>query len=120
MTMELRPIKTNKQYEAYLQWVDELFDRKVKPSSPEGEKLQVALLLIRQYEDEHFPIPTPDPLEVIKIKMAEKGLKSKDLAGKIGSKGYVSSLLNGKKPLTLDIARIFHRELGVPADILLS
>lgn len=120
MIMELRPIKTNKQYEDYLEWVDMLFDKKVKPSSPEGQKLQVALLLIKQYEDEHFPIPTPDPLEAIKLKMAEKGLKSKDLVGKIGSKGYVSSLLSGKKPLTLDIARIFYRELGVPAEILLS
>jgi HTH-type transcriptional regulator / antitoxin HigA len=117
MIMELRPIKTNKQYEAYLEWVDEHFDKKVKSSSPDGQKLQVALLLIKQYEDERFPIPIPDPLEAIKLKMAEKGLKSKDLVGKIGSKGYVSSILSGKKPLTLDIALIFYCELGVPAEI---
>jgi HTH-type transcriptional regulator / antitoxin HigA len=78
------------------------------------------LLLIKQYEDEHFPIQTPDPIEVIKLKMLEKGLKNKDLVGKIGSKGYVSALLNKRKPLTLEIARIFHNELGVSADILLS
>lgn len=118
--MKLKPIKTKKEYEAYLDWVDELFDKKVKPASPEGEQLQVVLLLIRQYEDEHYPIPTPDPIQAIKLKMAEKGLKNKDLVGLIGSKGYISSLLNGKKTLTLEMARIFHQKLGVPAEILLS
>src|SRR5439155_20393402 len=101
-------------------WVDEQFYKKVKPNSPEGEKVQVALLLIKQYEDEHFPVPVPDPIEAIKLKMQEKGLTNKDLIGLIGSKGYVSSLLNRKKPLTLEVARIFHQKLGVPAEILLS
>ncbi|MDQ3681455.1 MAG: transcriptional regulator [Bacteroidota bacterium] len=118
--MKLKPIKTKKDYEAYLDWVDELFDKKVKLNSSEGEELQIALLLIKQYEDEHYPIPTPDPIEAIKLKMHEKGLKNKDLVGIIGSKGYISSVLNGKKPLTMEIARIFHQKLGVSADILLS
>jgi HTH-type transcriptional regulator / antitoxin HigA len=118
--MKLKPIKTKKDYQNYLDWVDELFDKKVKPNSPDGEQLQVALLLIKQYEDVHYPIPTPDPIEAIKLKMAEKGLKNKDLVGIVGSKGYISSLLNGNKPLTLEIARIFHQKLGVPAEVLLS
>jgi HTH-type transcriptional regulator/antitoxin HigA len=118
--MKLKPIKTKKEYEAYLNWVDELFDKKVTRASPLGEELQVALLLIKQYEDEHFPIPIPDPIEAIKLKMEERGFKNKDLVGIIGSKGYVSSLLSGKKPLTLEVARIFHQKLGVPAEILLS
>lgn len=95
--MELKTIKSKKEYNAYLNWADELFDKKAKPNSPEGEKLKVVLLLIKQYEDEHYPIPVPDPIEAIKIKMQERGLKSKDLVGKIGSKGYISSLLNKKK-----------------------
>jgi HTH-type transcriptional regulator / antitoxin HigA len=118
--MKLKIIKTKKEYEQYLQWVDQTFNKKTKINTPEGDALQVALLLIKQYEDEHFPIQTPDPIEVIKLKMLEKGLKNKDLVGKIGSKGYVSALLNKRKPLTLEIARIFHNELGVSADILLS
>ena len=52
--------------------------------------------------------------------MEERGLKNKDLIGRIGSKGYVSAILSGKKPMTIEIARIFHRELGVPAEVLLS
>ncbi len=118
--MKLKPLRTKKEYEALLDWVDEMFDKKVKANSPEGEQLQIALLLIKQYEDEHYPIPTPDPIEAIKMKMEEKGIKSKDLVGLIGSKGYISSLLNRKKPLTLEIAKIFHKKLGVPAEILLS
>ncbi len=78
------------------------------------------MLLIKQFEDANYPIPIPDAIKSIKLKMAEKGLKNKDLVAFIGSKGYVSSLLSGKKALTLEIARIFHQKLGVPAEILLS
>ena len=118
--MKLKVIKTKKEYLAYMAWVDELFDKKVSRNSPEGEELQVALLLIKQYEDVHFPIPFPDPIDAIKAKMEERGLKNKDLVGKIGSKGYVSALLNKRKPLNLELAKIFHRELGIPAEVLLS
>ena len=120
MKMELKIIRTEEQYEEYLEWVDRQFDRKVKPDSPLGEKVQVALLLIKQYEDEHHPVPLPDPIEAIKLKMKERGLRNKDLVGKVGSKGYVSALLNRRKPLTLELAKLFHRELSIPAEVLLS
>ena len=97
-----------------------MFDQQISPDTPEGEKLQVALLLIKQYEDLNYSIPMPDPIEAIKIKMKEAGLKNKDLVAKVGSKGYVSLILSGKKPLTLELARLFHRELNIPAEILLS
>lgn len=118
--MELKIIKTKKQYEQFLDWVDLQFDKKVKADTPQGEKLQVALLLIKQYEDANYPIPLPDPIDAIKIKMEELGLKNKDLVGKVGSKGYVSSLLNKRKPLTLELAKLFHQELNIPAEVLLS
>ena len=118
--MELKIIKTKKQYRECLDWVDKTFDKKVKPGTPEGEKLQVALLLIKQYEDANYPIPVPDPIEAIKLKMLEMGLKNKDLVGEVGSKGYVSAILNKRKPLTLELARLFHHKLDIPAEILLS
>ncbi len=118
--MELKIIKTKKQYEEFLDWVDMLFDKKVKADTILGNKLQVALLLIKQYEDANYPIPLPDPIDAIRVKMNELGLKNKDLVGKVGSKGYVSSLLNKKKPLTLELARLFHQELNIPAEVLLS
>jgi HTH-type transcriptional regulator/antitoxin HigA len=118
--MELKIIKTKKQYQEYLDWVDKQFDRRIKPNSAEGEKVQIALLLIKQYEDVHYPVPVPDPIEVIKLKMQDLGLKNKDLVGKFGSKGYVSALLNKRKPLTLELAKLFHRELSIPAEVLLA
>ncbi|MFP5039397.1 helix-turn-helix domain-containing protein [Parasediminibacterium sp. JCM 36343] len=118
--MELKIIQTKKEHQAYLDWLDEMFDKKVKPHTPEGDKVEVALLLVKQYEDEHYPIPMPDPIDAIKIKMQELGLKNKDLVGKVGTKGYVSALLNKRKPLTLELAKLFHRELSIPSDVLLS
>jgi HTH-type transcriptional regulator/antitoxin HigA len=118
--MQMRIIKTKKQYKQFLDWVDVQFDKKVKAGTPQGEKLQVALLLIKQYEDANYPIPLPDPIDAIKFKMDELGLKNKDLVGKVGSKGYVSSLLNKRKPLTLELAKLFHQELNIPAEVLLS
>ncbi len=118
--MELKIIKTKKQYQEYLDWIDKQFDNNIKPNSPLGEKVQVALLLIKQYEDIHYPVPLPDPIDVIKLKMLDLGLKNKDWVGKVGSKGYVSALLNKRKPLTLELAKLFHRELSIPSDVLLA
>jgi len=77
--MELKIIKTKKQYEEFLDWVDMLFDKKVKADTPQGDKLQIALLLIKQYEDANYPIPLPDPIDAIRVKKDELGLKNKDL-----------------------------------------
>ena len=118
--MTLRPIKTDQEYETMLEWIDNQFDLSPDINSPEGEQLQIALLLVKAYEDIHHPIPTPDPIEAVKLKMEEKGLLNKDLVTWIGSKGYVSALLNKKKPLTLKLAKIFHQQLGIPAEVLLS
>ena len=120
LNMEPRIIKTKKQYKQWLDWVDVQFENKVKSNTPQGEKLQVALLLIKQYENANYPIPLLHPIDAIKLKMNELGLKNKDLVGKVGSKGYVSSLLNKKKPLTLELAKFFHQELNIPAEVLLS
>ncbi|GAB4038732.1 helix-turn-helix domain-containing protein [Spirosoma gilvum] len=118
--MKLKPIKTENEYNDMLDWVDEQFDKKTSPDSPEGDVLQIALLLIKAYEDEHYPIPAPDPIESIRLKMAEKGYRNRDFVGKVGSKSYVSAVLNRRKPLTLEMAKFFHKELGIPANILLS
>lgn len=120
ITMELKIIKTKKQYNEYLDWLDAMFDKKIKPNTPEGNKVEVALLLIQQFEDANYAIPFPEAIEAIRIKMNDAGLKNKDLVGKFGSKGYVSALLNKRKPLTLELAKLFHHELNIPAEILLS
>lgn len=113
-------IKTKKQYLSYLNWVAVQLDKGVKPTTPLGEKIQLVLLLIKHYEDIHYQIPKPDPIKVIKEKMREQGLRNKDLVGKVGSKGYVSAILNKKKPLTLDLAKLFHEKLQIPASVFIS
>jgi HTH-type transcriptional regulator/antitoxin HigA len=118
--MNLQIIKTEKEYQDMLEWVDMQFDLNIAPESKEGGNLQIALLLIKQYEDLHYTIPSPDPIEVVKQKMIENGLMNKDLVNWIGSKGYVSALLSGKKPLTLRIAKVLHQKLGIPAEVLLA
>jgi HTH-type transcriptional regulator/antitoxin HigA len=118
--MDLQIIKTDTAYQSLLDWVDNQFDLDIAPESKEGQQLQIALLLIKQYEDLTYPIPSPDPIAVVKLKMDEKGLMNKDLVNWIGSKGYVSALLSGKKPLTLKIAKVLHHKLGIPAAVLLA
>lgn len=75
---------------------------------------------VLQFRMVSYPIPMPDPIEAIKSKMKDVGLRNKDLVGKVGSKGYISSILSGRKPLTLELAKLFHRELNIPAEVLLS
>ena len=109
--MELRPIKNDIDCEAMLEFVDQLFDNPPAKNTPQGEKLEIALLLIKDYEDKNFEIPFPDPIEAIKLKMEEKGLSNK---------GYVSSILSKRKPLTFRIAKILHEKLGISGDVMLS
>ncbi len=118
--MNLQIIKTENEYQALLNWVDTQFDLNCAPNTPNGEKLQIALLLIKQYEDVNYPIPMPNALAVVKLKMQENGLQNKDLVSWLGSKGYVSAILSGKKPLTLNIAKQLHQKLGIPAAVLLA
>lgn len=115
--MKFKVIKNKKQYNEYLTIADSLLSKKVKKSSPQGEELELLLVLIKHYEDQNYPIEYPDPIELIKLKMLEKGIRNKDLVGKIGSKGYISSILNKRKPLTLETAKIFKQELELPSDI---
>jgi len=119
--MKLSIIKSEKQYDEYLDWVDIQFNKNIDPNSAGGEKLQIALMLIKHYEAIHYEIPFSDPIEVIKLKMKESGIRNRDLVNKkYGSKGHISSLLNKRKPLTLDLAKRFHKEFGIPAEVFLA
>ncbi len=118
--MVIKPIRTNKQYEDYLEWVDKQFEIGTKKNTPAGDQLEIVLMLIQKYEDEKYAVPLPDAIEAIKLKMQERGMRNKDLVGEIGNKSYVSSILNKRKPLSLEIAKYFHHKLGIPASVLLA
>lgn len=92
----------------------------VEPNSPEFDELELLLVLVKDYEDRNIVLPIADPIEVVKLKMEERGLKAKDLEPIIGSKGHVSLILSGKRELTLKMARALHLFLGIPSDVFLS
>ena len=110
-----RLLKTKAEYKAVLKRMDEIFD--AAPPSKEFYELELLLLLIKDYEDKNFHIPTPDPIEAIKLKMEEQGLKAKDLEPIIGSKGHVSSILSGRRELTLKMAQRLRDFFQLPADV---
>lgn len=118
MERKWKVLKNEAEYDAALERTIEIFH--AEKNSPEFEELELLLLLLKDYEDRHYPIPAPDPLEVIKLKLEEKGLKQKDLEPIIGSKGYVSQVLSGKKELTLKMVKGLHSYLGISLDLLIG
>jgi len=118
--MELKLIKTKKEYTIALQRVDELFGAGVKKGTPKGNELELLLLLIEKYEDEHTPVDLPDPVEAIKFRMDQMNLKPKDLESIIGNRGLVSKILNKKRNLSLSMIRAIHEKLNISTDILIQ
>jgi HTH-type transcriptional regulator/antitoxin HigA len=90
-----------------------------EPNTPENDELGVLTLLIKDYDDRHYPMPELDALEVIKIKMQEMGLKNKDLEPLIGTKGHVSAVLSGKREITLKMAQKLKTFFNIPAEVFL-
>jgi len=115
--MELRLIRTRKDYQAALLEVDRLWDAPDK--SPAADQLDVLALLIEQYEREHFPIADPDPIDFLDHVMDARRLTRKDLEPYIGPRGRVSDILNRVRPLTLEMIRKLADGLGLPAGVLI-
>jgi HTH-type transcriptional regulator/antitoxin HigA len=115
MLMNWKVIKTEAQYKKAVKRLMEIFH--VKPGAPEADELDLLLVLVRDYEDRHIIMPELDPLEVIRLKMKERGLKAKDLEPLIGSKGHVSSVLSGRRELTLKMARKLRSYFRLPAEV---
>ena len=90
-----------------------------KENTPEADELALLLVLVKDYEDKHIHIPQVDPIEVIKLKMLERGMKAKDLETVIGSKGHVSSILSGRREITLKMAQRLTDYFQLPAEIFL-
>jgi len=116
--MKPKVIKNEVEYQEALVYLDTLMD--AAPGSPLEEELELFSILIEKYEQEHFPIPLPDPVEAIKFRMEQQGLSRKDLEPYLGSQSKVSEVLNRKKPLSLSMIRSLHAGLGIPAEVLLQ
>ncbi len=116
--MEIKPIKTEKDYYEALARLELIFD--APQNSKKGDEAEILSLLIENYENKHFPIEAPDPIEAIKIRMEEMNLKQKDLIGVIGGKSRVSEVLNKKKRLTVDMIRKLEQILNISASVLIN
>ncbi len=116
--MNIKPIKNETDYEKALKRLEVIFD--AKSNSKEGDEADILSLLIENYENQHYPIESPDPIEAIKIRMEEMNLKQKDLVGVIGGKSRVSEILNKKKRLTVDMIRELERILSISASVLVN
>jgi HTH-type transcriptional regulator/antitoxin HigA len=116
--MEIKPIKTEKDYEKALKRLDVIFD--ARPGSKEGDEAEILSILIEKYENEHYPIEAPDPIEAIKFRMEQMGYKQKDLAEIIGYKGRVSEILNRKRKLSLEMIRKLHEKMNIPLEALVQ
>jgi len=117
MTMEIKPIRTEQDYEAALARVDELMDAEL--GTPEGEELDVLVDLIEAYESRHVPMGYPSAVEAIQFRMDQDGLSPRDLIPFIGTRAKVSEVLSGKRAITMPMARALHTHLGIPAEVLL-
>jgi HTH-type transcriptional regulator/antitoxin HigA len=118
MEKKWKVLKCEEEYDEAMERTIEIFH--AKKGSLEFDELELLLLLVKDYEDKNFHFPARDPIEAIKLKLEEKGLKQKDLEHIIGSKGYVSLVLSGKKDLTLKMVKGLHQFLGIPAEIFLA
>ena len=116
--MEIRPIKTEADYEATLKEIEGLMY--AEADSPEGDRLDVLVTLVEAYEREHYPIDFPDPIEAIKFRMEQQGLSVEDLVPVIGRKNRVYEVLARKRPLTLRMIEGLHETFSIPAESLLK
>ena len=116
--MDIKPIKTEQDYNEALKRLENIFDAPV--NSKEGDEAEILSLLIENYENKFYPIDAPDPIEAIRIRMEEMNIKQKDLVGVIGGKSHVSEILNKKKRLTVEMIRKLEELLHISASILVN
>lgn len=116
--MEIRPIRTEADYQAALQEIEALFD--APQNTPECDRLDLLSTLVDAYEKAHYPIELPDPIEAILYYMDTRDLSRRDLEPYLGSRARVSEVLSRKRSLSLEMIRKLHQSLGIPAEILIQ
>jgi HTH-type transcriptional regulator/antitoxin HigA len=116
--LKIRPIKTEADYDAALARAEALMD--AEEGTPAADELDVLATLIEAYEDKHYPMDPPDPIEAIKYRMEQQGLTRKDLEPMIGTRTRVAEVLNGKRNLSISMIRNLHAKLGISAEVLIQ
>ena len=118
--MDIRPIRTEADYKATLKEISALMEADPELGTPEGDRLDILVTLVQAYEAKHVPVEAPDPVEAIKFRMEQSGLSIKDLEPIIGKSNRVYEVLNRERPLTLAMIRRLHKNLGIPANVLIA
>lgn len=116
--MDIKAIKTEEDYYQALKRLEDIFH--APKDTEEGDEAEILTVLIEKYEDEHYPIDAPDPLEAIKFRMEQMDLNMSDLAEIIGYKSRVSEIFRGKRKLTLKMIRNLHEKLNIPYESLIT
>jgi HTH-type transcriptional regulator / antitoxin HigA len=116
--MLLRPIRNEEDYETALEEIEALWE--TESGTADADRLDILVLLVEAYEAEHYPIPDPDPIELILHVMDARGLTRRDLEPYLGSRARVSEILNRRRPLSLEMIRKLQAGLDLPADILVQ
>lgn len=116
--MNIKPIRTKKDYEQALERLEVIFD--AKKGTNQGDELEILGMLIENYENEKFPINFPDPVEAIKFRMEQLGYNQTDLANIVGLKSRASEILNRKRKLSLEMIRQLHDRLNIPTEVLIQ
>ena len=116
--MNIKPIKTKNDYQEALEKLEVIFD--ALPGTKAGDELEVLGILIEKYEQEHYPVGYPDPIEAIKFRMEQMGYSQSDLAKVVGLKSRASEILSKKRKLTLEMIRQLHQAFGIPTDVLIQ
>jgi len=116
--MDWKVLNTEEQYQKAIARTLEIFH--AAESTPEADELALLLVLVKDYEEKHVHLPSVDPIEAIKLKMEEQGVKPKDLEPIIGSKGHVSSVLSGRRELTLKTAKKLREFFSLPAELFMG
>jgi len=118
--MDIKVIKTQDDYEETLKLTEELLDKNPKKGSTIAHRLELLILLVRDYEEKNFPSEPPNPIDAIKFRMEQQNLSQRDLVPYIGSRSKVSEVLSGKRPLTLSMIRALNTALGIPLESLVN
>jgi HTH-type transcriptional regulator / antitoxin HigA len=116
----IKPIRSKSDYKSALTRIEELIVSNPKKGSSEYDELDILGTLVSAYEDIHYPIEAPNPVEAVKYVMEEKGLKAKDLIPYFGTKSLVSEFLNHKRGLSTRIMKALHERLGLPYEVLIG
>jgi len=116
--MELKVLKTEEDYNHALSWLEKVFHAPI--DSKEGDEAELLTLLIEKYEEEHYPIEAPDPIEAIKFRMEQMGMSNKELAEILGYKSRVSEIFSRKRKLNLNMIRKLHEKMNIPYESLIA